>query len=322
MADQSKIEWTDATWTPIQAIRKDNGKRGVACVKVSPACQNCYAERLNMRSLPNHGTGLPFTVQAMQQVDIILNEGILMQPLRWKKPRRIFVCSQTDLFGDFVSDEQIDRIFSVMAIAQQHTFQVLTKRPERMKRYFQEVRPNLETAKGNIEMRWQRPGRFFPGLFDRLPLNRVGFMPWPLSNVWLGVTAENEWWADKRITVLLQTLAAKRFVSVEPMLGPVDIARHLQPHWSPESGADSGPWLGWVICGGESGPGARPMRIEWAELLRDQCAAAAVPFFMKQLGVGPIWAGAAVSPIEPSRGKNGVAEEWPESLRVREFPNA
>jgi protein gp37 len=128
MSENSKIEWTDASWTPVRARRKDNGKVGVACVKVSPACKNCYAERFNMRNLPVHGTGLPYTVEALDQVEIFLDEEMLLVPLKWKKPRKIFVCSQTDLFGEFVPDEMIDRVFAVMALCPQHTFQVLTKR--------------------------------------------------------------------------------------------------------------------------------------------------------------------------------------------------
>lgn len=135
MSDNSKIEWTDATWTPIQAIRKDNGKAGVSCVKVSPECANCYSERFNMRALPGHGTGLPFTVLASKQVETFLNLKILAQPLHWKRPRKIFVCSQTDLFGDWVTDDILAIIFAVMALAPQHTFQVLTKRPERARRW-------------------------------------------------------------------------------------------------------------------------------------------------------------------------------------------
>jgi len=294
VADQSLIEWTDATWTPIQAVRRDNGKRGVACIKVSPACQNCYAERFNMRNLPSHGTGLPFTVQAMEQVDIVLNDEILLQPLSWKKPRRIFVCSQTDLFGEFVTDEMIDRVFAVMALCPQHTFQVLTKRPERMLRWATSIDDN---EGGRIAGECYRDSlmegeaqNIYCKLHPAADPSEWLAVHQPLSNVWLGVTAENQETADKRIPVLLQTPAAKRFVSVEPMLGPVHGKRRGLP--LPLSAAlENLPDLSgidWVICGGESGPGAgagaRPMHPDWARSLRDQCQDAGVPFFFKQWG--------------------------------------
>src|SRR5260221_10371610 len=113
MAGTSKIEWTDASWTPVQARRKDTGKTGVHCEKVSPGCKNCYSERFNMRTLPSHGTGLEFTVVNSPKVDMFLNEEILLQPMKWRRPRKIFVNSQTDLFGEFVPDEMIDRVFAI-----------------------------------------------------------------------------------------------------------------------------------------------------------------------------------------------------------------
>lgn len=276
MADKSRIEWTDSTWTPIRARRKDTGKVGVHCERVSPACKNCYAATFNKRNLPVHGTGLDFIVPNRELVDVFVDEKMLHQPLRWRRGRRIFVCSQTDLFGEFVTDKQIDRVFAVMALAPQHTFQVVTKRPERMRSYL-----------GSGE----RHTPIIVAMFAGWGVDAAA-LRWPLPNVWLGVTAENQEWADKRIPLLLQTPAAKRFVSVEPMLGPVDlqnlpsisgIGRYLDALQRFEDGSGIG-FLHQVICGGESGHGARPMHPDWARSLRDQCQAAGVPFFFKQWG--------------------------------------
>lgn len=301
MSEKSKIEWTDATWTPIRARRKDTGKIGVACVKVSPACKNCHAERLNMRNLPAHGTGLPYTVGALNHVEIFLDEEMLLAPLKWKRPRKIFVCSQTDLFGEFVPDEMIDRVFAVMALCPQHTFQVLTKRAARMERWF-DNRP-VKKQEGNI-------GRTLPGYLVRPLLaglygTRHSLLnwvegQWPLPNVWLGVTAEDQQRADERIPHLLRTPAAKRFVSVEPMLGPLDLTSlSVHEHGDTEQwnsldrseardaeieGACSSV-IDWVIVGGESGGAkSRPMHPYWVRTIRNHCVVAGVPFFFKQWG--------------------------------------
>jgi len=316
VADQSSIEWTDATWTPIRARRRDTGKVGVHCERVSPACTNCYAAALNRRNLPNHGTGLDFTVPNREMVDIFVDEEMLMAPLRWKRPRNIFVCSQTDLFLDSVDEEQIAMLFAVMGLAHWHTHQVLSKRSERMLKLllsmdFWELVDSMMTVivDGEVDPLERRR--------DDLRATAPEVSPdMPLPNVWLGVTAENQEWADKRIPLLLQTPAARRFVSVEPMLGPVNVRGYLMSGKDPGQclscgkghGFDRCPNYGrvakvmhgtagncsefrranfaidWVICGGESGPGARPMHPDWARSLRDQCAAAGVPFFFKQWG--------------------------------------
>jgi protein gp37 len=302
MASKSKIEWCDATWTPIRARRRDTGKVGVHCERVSPACKNCYAARHNMRALPVHGTGLDFTVVNREKVEIFVDEEMLMAPLRWRRPRKIFVCSQTDLFAEFVDDEQIAQVFAVMALAHWHTHQVLTKRADRMQTLL------------SSEDFWDLVGCMIAVIVDGEvdPLDRrrddlratapeVG-PDVPLPNVWLGVTAENQEWADKRIPLLLQTPAAKRFVSIEPMLGPVDLGAVLwngsepimKNHADVLRGGLHHPLHGFirqpintldqVIVGGESGPGARPMHPNWARSLRDQCQAAGVAFFFKQWG--------------------------------------
>jgi protein gp37 len=270
MSDGSKIEWTDATWNPVRARHaampdpeREPPRNGWYCEHVSPGCEHCYAETMNNRL----GTGLPFKPGHRKDVEIYLDAKTLLAPHGWKKPRMIFVCSMTDLFGEWVTDEWIDRIFTVMALCPQHTFQVLTKRPDRMREYFRDGGANTDVVLSTF---WQ----------------------WPFPNVWLGVSAEDQQRADERIPVLLDTPAAVKFVSLEPLLGPIDLVtggevteighiNWLRGHRGPEPPI---PRLDWVIVGGESGPGARPMHPDWARSLRGQCKAAGVPFFFKQWG--------------------------------------
>jgi protein gp37 len=277
MGDKTGISWTNSTWNPI-----------VGCSIVSPACTNCYAmaqagriERMHPNS---HYAGTTQSVRGHKAVWTgLLKQApghILLQPLHWKKPRRIFVNSMSDLFHENVPDEWIDRIFAVMALAPRHTFQILTKRPARMRAY----------CSGD------RREEIFYAAVDLATAYEISF-DWPLRNVWLGVTAEDQTRADERIPDLLATPAAKRFVSVEPMLGPVDLTDIPWPADRPrfpdtDDLSDSrsalhlidGARLDWVIVGGESGPGARPMHPAWARSLRDQCKAAGVPYFFKQRG--------------------------------------
>src|SRR6516225_4168556 len=259
MADKSPIEWTEATWNAI-----------VGCSILSPCCTNCYAMRQAgrwLRRTPKFaGLTQPSKAGPVWTGEVRLWEKALDQPLRWKKPRRIFVNSMSDLFHEAVPDEWIDRIFAVMAIAQQHTFQVLTKRADRMRRYLEMRRGN------NLGLRWAAAAVNVLGLGRR----DIGRYPGiPLPNVWLGVSVENQE-HDVRIRELLATPAAVRWVSLEPLLGPVDLAVPL--------GGVCGVRLDWVVLGGESGPHARPMDSAWARSVRDQCRAAGAPFFFKQWG--------------------------------------
>lgn len=226
----SKIEWTDITINPIKAVRKDTGKIGWHCVKVSPECTHCYAEAMNKRNMPGCGTGLPYTVGATDLVTMYFDMKPFEKLARMKAPKKVFPCSMTDLFADFVPGFFITEMFDWFRRLPQHTFQVLTKRAERM----------AELAPRD-----------------------------PLPNVWLGVTAGDQQRAEERTGWLRRTPAAKRFVSYEPALGPVrfDLAE-----------------IHWVIAGGESGRHARPAHPEWFRAVRDQCAAAGVPFFFKQRG--------------------------------------
>ncbi|HWE95955.1 MAG TPA: phage Gp37/Gp68 family protein [Tepidisphaeraceae bacterium] len=215
MALGSSIEWTDATWNPV-----------TGCTKVSPGCKHCYAERMAQRlramGQPRYADGFKVTLQP----------DVLELPLKWRLPRIIFVNSMSDLFHKDVPTEYIQQCFDVMQRAAHHTFQVLTKRPERV-----------------------------------LELNRE--LPWP-KNVWIGTSIETEeyTWRAERLAKLAK--AAIRFLSVEPLLGPIAKLPLAQ--------------IDWVIVGGESGPGARPMREEWVRQIKSQCDGAGVPFFFKQWG--------------------------------------
>jgi protein gp37 len=283
MADGTKIEWTDATWNPI-----------TGCAVVSPGCTNCYAMKLAGTRLKHiasrKGLTQPSKAGPVWTGEVRFNEEMLDQPLRWKRPRMIFVCAHGDLFAENVPDEWIDKVFAVMALAPQHTFQCLSKRPERMREYLS--------------------GRDAENGFPMPPLWHIGMtrddpswqdtMDWPLPNVWLGVSVEDQTRAEERIPLLLDTPAAVRWISAEPLLGPVDLTdictgnyftNPLTGHrWhdAPEGVASAsdmnGAKLDWVVAGGESGQGARPMHPDWARSLRDQCAAAGVAFHFKQWG--------------------------------------
>lgn len=274
----SKIEWTDATWNPIRARNIKTGKIGWHCEHDTTGCEFCYSEGFNKRL----GTGLPFKPGHRKDIEIFLDEEMLLLPLRWKRARMIFVCSMTDAFASFVKDEWLDKMFAVMALCPQHTFQVLTKRADRMQRYLSDLGP---TPGANVTTRITFAADLLKG---------GGFTPasmrarWPLPNVWLGISAERQPEADERIPHVLATPAAVRFVSAEPLLGPIDLVGTLA-RWQDTRGRVCAVPLGrqlvdWVIVGGESGPKARPLHPQWARDLRDQCAAAGVAFFFKQWG--------------------------------------
>ncbi len=281
MADRSNVEWTDATWTPIRAKHKATGKVGWHCTHATPGCVHCYAEGMNKRL----GTGLPFKPGHADDIELFLDEQMLLAPLRWKKPRMIFVCSMTDLFADFVPDAWIDRVFAVMALTPHHTYQVLTKRSARMRAYLNEADVRNRLAWDNTAKvatlwapQWKNEAPDGP---HRARAIRA-FTVWPLPNVWLGVSAEDQRRADERIPDLLATPAAIRFVSAEPLLGPIDFMRSW--YYSEGRLRLGFPALDWIIVGGESGREARPMHPDWARQIRDQCTAAGTAFFFKQWG--------------------------------------
>ena len=241
----TKIEWATESWNPI-----------TGCTPVSEGCEHCYARRMAQRLKGRFGypEDDPFRVT--------FHPDKLDQPLHWKKPRMIFVCSMGDLFHKDVphhtyieNEVPVNHIYITAKRCPQHIFLILTKRPKVMKSFFSWI-----TAFG-------------------------GKIP---DNLWLGVSVENQQRADERIPILLQIPAAKRFVSIEPMLGPVELDHKYRRRWNDKIPAWEMSWmlqdLDWVICGGESGPGARPMHPDWPRSIRDQCQAAGVPFFFKQWG--------------------------------------
>ena len=287
----TKIQWTDETWNPL-----------TGCTKVSPGCAHCYAERESRRlramNVPQYQNAVDDQGRWTGKITLIENK--LTEPLHWKKPRMIFVNSMSDLFHPDVPVEFIDKVFAVMALADRHTFQVLTKRPERMAEYFAF---ELTTAMcHSTQARVAYWATLFAGERGENTLDAYWDMfleRWPLPNVWLGTSVENQKTADERIEHLFECPAAVRFLSCEPLLGPVDLTMVKSvprpgtvivgtvlgtdgTRFSP-CGA-SGRGLDWVIVGGESGPGARPMDLDWARSLRDQCALVGVPFFFKQWG--------------------------------------
>lgn len=332
---KSRISWTDEVWNPV-----------TGCTKVSAGCKNCYAEAVAARFWKD---GRKFT-------DVQVHADRLEQPLRWRRPRRVFVNSMSDLFHDDVPSAFIGRVFGVMALAARHQFQVLTKRPERMLRLLHPA--VVGPLKGEAsQYSWELARKMGMNV---QPANKWE-VRWPLQNVWLGISCEDQATADERVPLLLDTPAAVRFLSCEPLLSGVDLTRWLRPSrkfhlradvqgmlrnkvfcgLTDESGIELGPAqaeerlrvllasgvqflrvgecdsfdpasgcpghaqpkLDWVICGGESGPKHRPMDLEWARSLRDQCRAAGVPFFFKQ-----------ASGLRPGGGVDALGEV------VQEFP--
>lgn len=328
------IGWCDRTWNPLRG-----------CSLVSPGCTHCYAMRQAHRMA---GPGQPYAGLTRMTAHgpvwtgaVRLAEDALDEPLRWRTPRRVFVNSMSDPFHEDVPDEWIDRVFAVMALARQHTFQVLTKRPERMRAYLK---------RHDVGLRWAWTSR---------PIANAALRDWPTSddavgwtrsglpNVWLGVSVEDQATADARVPLLLQTPAAVRFVSYEPVLGAVDLTRlHGNLGDSVDVVVDAlgrrmaAAWAGraterldhaiktgldWVIVGGESGPGARPCDVAWIRGVVRQCSGAGVPCYVKQLGgyaiLDPRYDRSLAGWTRKLRDRKGAdMAEWPEDLRVREFP--
>lgn len=365
MSTTTNIEWTDTTWNVT-----------AGCTRVSVGCRNCYAERMSQRLAAMAGKDLddmrnpgrkghyvnvvkyaeckPGSVREPVPLPqwnnkVVCVEEALDDPLRWKKPRRVFVNSMSDLFHPDVPFDFIDRVFAVMAVTPQHTYQILTKRPERMAEYLTR-RPEDDEgwAVGSgliqgIEKVFEDWDSGKDDLINEIPLwdESEGFMPLvrlhergglklPLTNVWLGTSVEDQAAADARIPHLLRCPAAVRFLSCEPLLGPVDLTRITQADpakpgedtvegwyldalagdaWDDENRSLTSEYrdtygtarLNWVIVGGESGPNARPMHPSWARSLRDQCVSAGVAYFFKQWGE---W--------KPTNGSNGYTQASPD----------
>lgn len=332
MSDNSRISWTDATWSPV-----------TGCTRVSEGCTRCYIERTPPFRMAGRrfttacsacsGTGDTRSEAIGSTTGVELHTDRLGQPLRWHKPRRVFVCSMADLFHDDVPDEYIAQVWATMAISQRHTFQILTKRPARMRSLLTDVGFVEAVCRHAASLR-EGPGWHHSHVAEAAPGQWAG---WPLPNVWLGVSAETQQWADARIPVLLGAPAAVRWVSAEPLLGPIDLrlTHYIDPdEINPATGRrncggcsdypgiphqptcyrEPGPHcdIDWVVAGGESGPGARPMDPEWTRDLRRQCAADGVPFFFKQYGtVAGRELGLTGAGSDPS--------EWPEAW-PQEYP--
>ena len=283
---QHKISWLNMpgykpeTWNPI-----------VGCSKVSPGCDNCYAERMAIRlaCMPNKSVSYDYksvlfpdqnNKQTSWNGHTLFRQEQILTPLKWKIPRMVFICSMSDLFHEQTDFEKIDVIFRLMSDLDQHIYVILTKRPEVVLQFFC----------------WK--------------ILRSGYNWRPKDNVWFGVTAENQEQANIRIPLLLKIPAAKRFVSIEPMLGPVDlttmptkdmfythfnsltgclensITDKKQEAYNRQKGFEGyhRTHINWIICGGESGTKARPMHPDWVRSIRDQCQSAGTPFFFKQWG--------------------------------------
>lgn len=268
----TKIEWAEETWSPI-----------TGCTKISPGCQNCYAERMAQRLKGRFGypEDEPFRPGTW-------HDDRLDQPFSWRKPRLVFVCSMGDLFHDDVTVKMMELVMWTMLQANQHTYLLLTKRPELMRQFM-------------VERSWEVRFKGAHGLYT--------LTGWPPRHIWLGVTAENQEQLNRRGRILMQIEAAKHFVSYEPALGPLDISPDGAPYFYYNDLTHGEPvWCGpdWFICGGESGGGARPMHPDWARQVRDQCKAAGVPFFMKQM----------------SGRTKAERKAIPEDLMIQEYPNA
>lgn len=347
MSGKTEIAWTQHTWGPVRG-----------CRRVSPGCEHCYAETMAARIVrmggyewdaflgrwkvdPEKTQNAAARASADRYRDLVrinkagearwtgkfaFDEGALSAPLRRKVPTMYFVNSMSDLFGEGLTNEQIAAVFGVMAACPRHTFQVLTKRADRMAEWFRWIESRdtgphalcvLEALDYPLELDSPKGAR------NRLDAG-PGW-PWPLPNVWLGVSVERQEEADERIPHLLRCSAAVRWVSAEPLLGPVNLDEYLYQRESQYGGITAAPRnsigvtdaLDWVVTGGESGHGARPCDMQWLRQIGEHCRLAGTAWFNKQLGADPR-DGPARPRIVDKKGAD--PSEWPEDLRVREWP--
>ncbi|MCT7992529.1 phage Gp37/Gp68 family protein [Laspinema olomoucense] len=313
----TKISWTDETWNSV-----------VGCSRISPGCALCYASEA--AKSPRLQQFSQYQKVGKWDGTVEFVESQLLKPLKWKKPKKIFVCSMSDIFHKNVPFEWIDKIFAIMAIANQHTFQILTKRPERMLEYLSDSATPNRIEEAGYE--WSHNMDF----------------DWPLNNVWVGTSVENQEMADKRIPYLIQVPAKIRFLSCEPLLGKLDLGNHLVCNYChgngrklqvkhgykcgtakfvdcPECGNNL--WndkIRWIICGGESGFNARPCRVEWIQFIVRQCSDAKIACFVKQLGAKPYLGSEdylpGINTVNLHDRKGGNPDEWPDDLKVQQFP--
>lgn len=285
---KTKIEWTDQSWNPLRASR--DGRDGHFCVKVSAGCANCYAENMNRR----FGNKLEYKVANVAGTTFSIDEKRLLEPLKRKKPSKYFPCDMTDLFGGFWSDEQRDKIFGIMSQCPRHTFQVLTKRVDKMACY----------VGTNDDDKLERLYAIADALrvyHDKGLFQQTASTAWPPPNVWFGVSVETQQAADERLPILCSIPAAVRWVSYEPALQAVDFSKWLpkvgtigmvSPEYAKRTGAKvgdrmrvepEGGGVQWIVAGGESGNKKRPVDLLWFRNVRDACKEAGVAFFMKQV---------------------------------------
>jgi protein gp37 len=290
----TKIPWATESWNPIRYLD------GWMCTKVSPGCWNCYAEAMNMRFGNNYRYG-DFSSKAEFQLDA----KILKQPYHWRKPRRVFVQSMGDLFHENIPFEMIDSIIATAYLCPKHTWLILTKRPLRMLEYIQSRHPMDDSCRVNHLPPWyaeaqdiidETEDEMFEQLHKAAEENDPRILP---RNLWVGVSVENQEWADKRIPVLLQIPEARRFISAEPLLAPIDLNRNY------DCGTFWGDKLNWVIVGPETGQGRRECKPEWIRSIIEQCDAAKVPVFVKAFPIG--------------KRISHKPEEWPEWAKRREI---
>lgn len=338
--NKTPIEWTDFTVNPFRFRNLETGQVGHHCTKISPGCKNCYSS--TMQAGP-YLSGLTFIEENKTKGEFFLDDAVLQQVLRRKKPCRIFWCDMTDMFLEDYPDEWSDRCFAVMALTPHITHQVLTKRAGRMREY-------VGIGAADTDHCFSETGTPARVMARMNAIANVGAvaLKWPLPNVHLGVSVEDKERADERIPELLRTSAAVRFISAKPLLGPLDLTR-LRPKgcsgWIDALGRrehrgpsvfDVATGLDQVIIGGESGPGARPCDLAWIRSLVEQCKTTNVAAFVKQLGalpvIGPeenlfdwpehvirdVWHGGDKVKLRDKKG--GDMSEWPEDLRVREYP--
>lgn len=339
----SKIQWTNETWNPF-----------AGCSKISAGCKNCYAIRDAVRLAGNTNPKIAekyagtVTHNNWTGEINIAPEDTFLKPLRWTRPRMIFVNSMSDLFHENVPDEWIDKVFAIMALSPNHTFQILTKRPERMRDYLLKKGEEFtdfgisETIKftdleglifdyiyenGSLKSHLKDAGWFYDTDYyegGSEPGDLIYEADNPLHNVWLGVSVENQNTADERISLLLETPAAVRWLSCEPLLESVSLidlrseeSSACYDSLSGEfSGNDSvGKKIDWVVVGGESGDNARVCNVDWIRSIVQQCKAANVPVFVKQLGAKPHGLDYCLS-----NRKGGDLFEFPVDLQIRQFP--
>lgn len=326
MGQATEIAWTDSTWNPVRG-----------CSRLSPGCERCYAERVAARfsgpGMPYHGLAVMGEHGARWTRKVVMVPEHLADPLRWSKPRRIFVNSMSDLFHEELPNKEIAAVFGVMQQCTRHTFQILTKRAKRMREWFEWVRKESGADRASpdtLRVFGRSEGHLCGHAFDDVVQNEDAFIRrpstepdpfgvpwvWPLPNVWLGVSVEDQQRADERIPELLKVPAAVRFLSVEPQLEHIDLGFQPPCDCCEQLPKHDAVGIHWVIVGGESGPGARPFNTDWASSIVGQCRTFDVPVFVKQFGAHPI---DGLTRLRLKDRKGGdlseVPGEWP-----REFP--